>query len=192
MIKKNIEQAALGRDVEARIGAACDVVEEHLSPLDQAQLSWKPDAGSWSVAECLDHLVTTQDAYWPNIVAATGSTARRAPAGSTVSFTWAGRLIGAAVDPDSAKKVKAPKVFRPGRSQRPGDPPGAFLRAVRELRARAQATAELDWQRIRLSTPVSRLIRLRLGEVYWILAAHAQRHVNQAVAVTRVEGFPEA
>lgn len=39
-------------------------VRDELCPLSREQLNWKPDAKSWSVAECLDHLVVTNAAYF--------------------------------------------------------------------------------------------------------------------------------
>jgi hypothetical protein len=30
------------------------------------QLNWKPSADQWSVAQCMDHLVTTNGTYFPS------------------------------------------------------------------------------------------------------------------------------
>ncbi|MDP2497291.1 MAG: DinB family protein, partial [Candidatus Palauibacterales bacterium] len=37
--------------------------EELTSGLTPEQLSWRPEPDAWSIAECLDHLVRTGEAY---------------------------------------------------------------------------------------------------------------------------------
>jgi hypothetical protein len=189
---RGTSQEDLEREVRERIEGAVDTAVKALGGLSEEQLAWKPGPDIWSVAECLDHLVTTHDAYWPGIVEATPSTAPLAPAGNCVRSTFAARMLRRAVDPDSRSRHRAPAVFEPGRSQVPGDPLDAFQRAFAELRTRIEGTRAMDWHRIRVASPAARLIRLRLGDVYWILAAHGQRHVNQAVRVTQSGEFPTA
>jgi hypothetical protein len=186
---KGVPQEELHREAIDRLDRAVAAADEGLRLTDE-QLAWKPGPEVWGVAECLDHLVTTHDAYWPGVVKATGSTAPQAPPGNRVRSTLAGRLLRKGVDPDFTARQRSPSVFRPGRSEVPGNPVEAFRRAFEELRTRIEGTASMDWHRIRVASPAAGLIKLRLGDVYWVLVAHGQRHVNQAIRVTRAEGFP--
>ena len=185
-------QDELSADVRARLKEALTEARVRLSPLMEDQRRWAPVGGGWSIDECLGHLVATHDAYLPGLVAATGSTARRAHGSASFRPSWTARMIRIGVDPASSKRIKAPKVFSPAVESLPGPALATFLATYEELLARIEATEGLDWHGIRLATPVSRLLRLRLGDAYWILAAHAQRHVGQAIAVMDIEGFPEA
>ena len=187
---RGISQVDLTKEVLGRLQAAGQVVHTALAPLDDDQLNWKPPGGGWSVAECLDHLVVTHDAYWPRLQKVTGSTAPRAPSENRVVSTWLGKALFSAVDPESTKRLKAPKIFAPGRSQVPGTPIEAFHRCHQILGRFVEATADLDWHRIRITSPASRLLRFRLGDAYRVLAAHMQRHVDQAERVTQTDGFP--
>lgn len=183
-------QGGLADDVRQRLTAALDRAQADLGHLTPDQTAWSPAAGLWSVDECLAHLVATYDAYLPGLVAATGSAAPRAPASARFRSGWVGRMIRGAVHPEAKRRVKAPRMFAPTVSRLPGPALEVFLNTYRDLAHRIEATEELDWHKVRLSTPVSALLRLRLGDAYWILAAHAQRHVDQAVRLTRLEEFP--
>ncbi|MFY0592047.1 DinB family protein [Roseivirga sp.] len=46
-----------------------------LKGLSEAQLNFKPDAGSWSVAECLKHITISESALWGNFVTGAMATA---------------------------------------------------------------------------------------------------------------------
>ena len=59
----------------------------------------------------------------------------------------------------------------------------ALLAAIAATDARLRAAAGLDWRAVRLSSPVSRFIRLNLGDAFVILVVHAQRHLGQ---ITRI------
>lgn len=187
---KGVPQDELHREVIERLDQAVSAAEEELGRLTDEQLAWKPGPRVWGVAECLDHLVTTHDAYWPNVVKATGSTAPQAPPGNRVRSTLVGRLLRKGVDPASTARMRAPSVFQPGQADVPDNPTHAFHNAFQELRTRIDGTAAMDWHRIRVTSPAARFLKFRLGDVYWVLTAHGQRHVNQAVRVTRSEGFP--
>ncbi|MGI9627741.1 MAG: DinB family protein [Longimicrobiales bacterium] len=188
-------QAELKDEVLGRIAQAIADVRESLSPLNESQLKWKPAPKTWSVAECLGHLVVSHDAYIPRITAATGSTAHRKPSGHgdhQVGSTLIGKMLFKGVHPDTRRKISAPGVFRPSRANYPGSSVDAFIRCHESLALQVENTAELDWHRIKVVSPASRFIRLRLGNVYRVLAAHAQRHVNQAIRVTEVDKFPSS
>ena len=44
---------------------AKDKVEAEFSVISVAQLNWKPSAKSWSIAQCLDHLIVSDSSYFP-------------------------------------------------------------------------------------------------------------------------------
>ena len=92
-------------------------VEPRLGGLTGDQLNWKPSAESWSVAQCLDHLRTANNGYFPAF--------EKALQGDRSESMWArlpwipafwGRALIKVVSPDTAKKGKAPKIFHPASS----------------------------------------------------------------------------
>jgi hypothetical protein len=57
-------------DLQARNCRNREVVETTFLPLDQAQRSWQPAPGEWSVDQCLQHLVVAFEWLSPNFIPA--------------------------------------------------------------------------------------------------------------------------
>src|SRR4051812_5078752 len=82
--------------------------QEFFGDPTQAQLNWKPDDKSWSVAQCLDHLIATHNQYLPLF--------KRMAAGEAKPTFWEktsplsgffGRYLIKSLDPANLKKIKA-------------------------------------------------------------------------------------
>jgi hypothetical protein len=160
--------------------------------LSETQLKWRPAPERWSVAQCFAHLVATGEAYYPRVQGAVEAArakgiARRRP----FRPSWFGARFIAAAGPEVKVKIRAFRVFRPA-DDPPADSPRRFL-AQQQILFRLLADADgLDLERPKVSSPVSRLLRLSLGEALTMLAVHEQRHLLQAERVTREPGFPGA
>jgi hypothetical protein len=48
----------------------------------------------------------------------------------------------------------------------------------------------LEWRRLRIASPLSRLIRLNLGDCFMVGVAHARRHLGQIERIRAQPGFP--
>ncbi len=150
------------------------------SDLDEEQLRRRPSSGGWSVGELLGHLVTSFDAYARSMRAALGRP--DLPRGNPAD--WSTGLAGGFIlrTMVSRRRFPAPKVFRPKETPGVHSLP-EFLRTTRELREFIDQSRGLDWNAIRLSSPVSSLIRIRLGEALAMQVVHAERHLGQAERV---------
>ncbi len=110
----------MSEDLFGLISAANAITDQAracFNGLTAQQLIWKPGADHWSVAQCFGHLVTTNAAYFP-IFEKVLSGEKKTTFWESVPWLpalWAKMLIKA-VDPESKRKVKAPKVFRPSNS----------------------------------------------------------------------------
>lgn len=139
------------------------------------EFAWHSAGGGWSAGEVLEHLVVANDSYLQLIVplVARGDPRR------TSSTTWRPSLMGRflAASLRAPRKLPAPKVYRPS-TPRPG-----VLEALHaqhaELRSLIAAADPLEWRRIRLSSPISALIRLNLGDAFVISVVHTERHLGQ-------------
>src|SRR5215467_10727850 len=85
--------------------------------LSTPQLNWKPSAERWSIAECFEHLLTTNKSYFPTfdeILSGQKKTRfmERLPVLPTV---W-GNLLKKSLDPASTRKLKSPGRFAPTNS----------------------------------------------------------------------------
>src|SRR6187401_439055 len=89
-------------------------VDESFGKLSSEQLNWKANPESWSIGQCIEHLIKTNTPYIPLIESA------RNP--SRKSSLWEkvpvlpglfGNLLANAVSPEAARKLKAPNKFQP-------------------------------------------------------------------------------
>ncbi|MEP7012240.1 MAG: DinB family protein [Acidobacteriota bacterium] len=148
----------------------------------------QPAPGSWSVAECLDHLATANRVY----LAALEPPANRAKKAGRLRNRpakpgWAGRLFIASLEPPPKwwSKLKAPGKIRPRQA-----PPLAgsfedFMASLVDAQAFLQANVSLDLAGVRFPNPFIPGVAFSLATGLHILPAHARRHLWQAWRVRR-------
>jgi hypothetical protein len=157
--------------------------------LDAAQLAWQPPGGGWGIGQLLEHLCIANDSYLnilrPRIYA------RNAPHAEQGTTFWepslAGWLLVAGLR--SKRKLPAPGAFQI-KDVREGVL-DAFMARQATIMTFMRATAALDWTKLRFSSPVSKLIRVNLGDAFTIMTVHSQRHIKQMERVRDSAGFPE-
>src|SRR5688500_20391303 len=60
--------AELAREIDSLVNQADTIANDArrvFGGLTKEQLNWKPSAERWSVAQCFDHLITTNSGYLP-------------------------------------------------------------------------------------------------------------------------------
>jgi hypothetical protein len=149
--------------------------------LDEAGGGWRAAPGAWSIAECLDHLATSNRVYLvPMVTAAERARAagrvRRGPARPGVI----GGIFAWSMEPPARVKVRNPRVSTPRTSPPLADSLAAFLESQNKVRAFIQASADLDLTGIRFVNPFVRRIRFSLATGLHVIAAHDRRHLWQA------------
>jgi hypothetical protein len=160
--------------------------------LDDGQFNWQPEKGHWSIAQCLDHLTRANSVYLDAMRAGaararTADLVRRGP----IDPGFLSRLFINSMGPQSAMRFPAPSVAVPTRSDlRKEDVLPAFLRIQEDVRAFAQACADLDLNRARFVNPFVRAVRFSIGTGLLVIAAHDRRHLSQAHRVREANAFP--
>lgn len=162
--------------------------------LTAEQLTWKPAPKVWSVAECFSHLAAAAALYHPRVESALVELrSGGAPAASPFKARWLQRWFIEAVGPQAKRRMKTHKMFAPAsaeidvaRLERD------FLGRQEELAALIRRADGLDLNRGTVVSPVTKLLRFTLGEAFWMLTAHAERHMLQAGRLPREPGFPVA
>ncbi len=152
------------------------------------QLNWKPSPDSWSVGQCLAHLVLANEVYLPPIAAALNGAGEglRRPV-QYVDRGWFSRwFMRNYIEPQrelaKPRRVPAPKKIVPGARVELSvlDSFLAGNRAVRELVVRAGA---YNVNRIRFENPFVSWIRFTVGTGLEIVGRHQVRHLMQAERV---------
>ena len=180
-------------DLPAVIDAANNVANEarstfgHLTP---SQLNWKPSAERWSVAQCFDHLLTSNKGYLPiidNVLAGYKQTFWQS---MPVLPGLMGKLLVKSMDPASTRKVKAPKRFQPAQSEISASVINDFVAQQKQIVDKMKSTEHLDLEKIVITSPVAGVVVYSLMDAYRLIVVHEQRHFQQAKRVTEEPGFP--
>src|ERR1051325_435027 len=106
-------------DLPTLISAANSVANEAKNTfglLTPAQLNWKPSAERWSVAQCFDHLLTSNKGYFPVIDGVLAGQKRTLWQSMPVLPGVMGRLLINSLDPVKGRNLKAPGKFQPAQS----------------------------------------------------------------------------
>lgn len=146
------------------------------------QIYWRPAPGSWSVGECLQHLVQANDVY---LAAIDRALKGKSPAPvETITPGWFGRwFIRTAIEPSNrSRRGRAPRSIKPPASI---DPTilDTFLRSNDEAREFVRRASRYDVNRIRFVNPFLSVIRFTAGTGVEIVWRHQRRHLLQAERV---------
>jgi hypothetical protein len=184
----------LKADLPSLITAAKNVANEArntFGSLTPAQLNWKPSAERWSVAQCFDHLLTSNRGYLPIIDGVLAGKKRTFWQSVPLLPGLMGRLLIKSLDPVSARKLKAPKSFQPAQSDISASVIEDFAAQQAAIVEKMKATEHLDLERIIINSPVASVVTYSLMDAYRVIVVHEARHFQQAGRVTQESGFPD-
>ena len=159
--------------------------------LSPEQLNWKPAEKSWSVGQCLEHIIKTNEAFYPEFEKLANGTRKNSFFESYSPFTgFLGRFLIKAVSDDS-KKAKAPskKIVPP--SDTSPDIVDRFASHIDNVTRTVESCAAVDRQKTVLTSPFLAIFTYKLDDGYTVMVEHTKRHVRQAKRVTETEGFPK-
>ncbi|HEY2963579.1 MAG TPA: DinB family protein [Pyrinomonadaceae bacterium] len=161
--------------------------------LSAEQLNWKPSAERWSVAQCFDHLLTSNRGFLPIIESVrSGKRKTRFLERLPVLPGLAGKLLIKSLDPASTRKLKSPKNFEPAQSNISATIIDDFVAQQEQVIEGMKSTSHLDLEKIVITSPAAAAITYSLMDAYRIIVVHEQRHLQQAKRVADEPAFPAA
>jgi hypothetical protein len=174
---------------DALEGAARDA-EESFGSLDARQMNWRPDATRWSVAQCLEHLLTAN-----RLMLRAAGDALQADARRNVWQRlplWPGlmgRMLIRSQAPEATRKFTAPSAAQPAASDIAAD---IIQHFVEQHRAMVEWVGALDAVAARtiMTSPFMRVVTYSVLDGCRVIVAHDHRHLQQARRVTQAPGFP--
>ena len=158
--------------------------------LGAAQLNWRVTEGSWSVGQCLQHLLSANEVYLPPI-ADSLENQPRSPI-QDITPGWFGRwFIRNYIEPSpESRRATAPRKIKPAERIEPSVLE-LFLRSNDVARDLVRRAAAHDVNRIRFRNPFVPLVRFTVGTGLQIISRHQHRHLLQAERVRQDPNFPE-
>lgn len=160
--------------------------------LNTEQFNWRPEPTRWSIAECLVHLIVSAGVY-------THHTSIAIEQGRTRGLTAPGpfhygpltRWLLRGLEPPVRRRSKTPRRFYPpsGVVHDMEDVLKQFRDAGRNWEDCLRRANGLDLARVKVRSPVLRLLRFPLGGLFAGQAAHERRHLWQAKQLTAAPDF---
>ena len=179
------------QDYRRQIEAVTRDARDLIAGLSEAQINWRPSPAHWSIAECLDHLTVTNRELMERIEAATIDARSRGLTGrGPFRHSMLGNMIVRSMEPPAKMKFKAPKIFKPRPDQSLEAVAREFFATQDELLRLIREANGINLARVKITSPVTRLIKLSLGQAFGLIATHERRHLWQARQVKGSQKFP--
>ena len=156
--------------------------------LDESLGTWRAAPGTWSVAECLDHLATANRVYLEAMEgsaarALAGGRRRRGPADPGLIGRWFISSLEPPAKP--GRKLTAPRKIRPRPAPALADALAQFLASHAAVRAFLRTYADIDLAHVHFPNPFIKGLRFSLATGIHVIPAHERRHLWQAWRVRR-------
>lgn len=158
-------------------------VMEIFNSLSADEMDIKPSEKSWSMNECLDHLIRTNSSYFDCLDAISKGN-YHASAWSKIPLLpgFFGKMILGVVSPDAKKNTRTFKIWNPSKSKYGTNLTSEMILSNNVLIEKIKALPESELDRI-ITSPAGNLVNYSLKMALEITTTHQIRHYNQAVRV---------
>lgn len=175
-----IQHYELIEQLENRIERHLEEAIHSLQNLPEKVLLQPASNGGWSIAQCLEHLNTYGDYYLPQIKSGLEKAQKSSPSAHFQS-SWLGAYFIKMMEPETGKKkYKAFKGHIPAPDLDAYATVARFIQQQEELLSYVKQAKSVNLSNIRIPISITRLIRLKLGDVFQFMIAHDERHLQQA------------
>jgi DinB superfamily len=149
----------------------------------------RPNATSWSAAECLSHLSISSEMFLPVLQKAIDDARKKGVEPKGVpKMDLIGRILRWFLEPPIRQRVKTAPPFVPRSVRAKAEAFGEFAALQSKLTELLVAARNIDLGRVKIVSPFDRRVRYNLYSAFRILVAHQRRHLwqaEQAVAALR-------
>lgn len=164
--------------------------QEQFGELTPEQINWRPSAEGWSVGQCFEHLIKSNELFYDKLDEIAGGKQQHSFLEKFSPLSgFFGNLLVNSLKKDGRKfKAPTPKIVPPSEI----DPNIIELFAAHqsELIEKIKKTETADWRKIKITSPFMKLMTYHLSDGFNIVIEHERRHLRQAERVTKNEGFP--
>ena len=153
--------------------------------LTEEEFQWKPDNGRrWSIAECLDHLATTNALYCASVRQGVEKARRKGWARTgPLRPGFFGRKFVASQEPPVKTKLRAPQRVQPQPLRSRAEIMRAYHEAHEEVRRLIRECVAIDANRATFRNPFLPIISVKVSTGLHVVPAHDRRHLWQAAQV---------
>ena len=159
--------------------------------LSPGQINWKPSPEGWSVGQCFEHLIKTNEMFYGELDKIAAGTRRSSFLENYSPLSgFFGNFLISSLKKDS-RKFKAPsqKIVPPSDI----DPNiiEIFAAHQAELTGKIKKIETADWNKVKVTSPFIKIATYKLSDGFRIIVEHERRHFRQAERVLQADGFPK-
>ncbi len=175
-------------DWQARLQNVTKAFMVEYGSLTEKDLNWKPSESVWSIAQVMEHIITTNQSYFP-IFDLVGKNKFSTPLMGKIPLipSFMGKMILSYVQPDMKKKSKTMPIWEPSYSVISVEIFGRFQSHQEEFIQWILALEGYLEKNLIIHSPASKNIVYSLDDGIEIMVTHEERHLNQAREVMRIK-----
>jgi len=187
-----VKRATTLDELEAQFAAISHRFQMLVASAGAEACARPPAPGSWSAAECLQHLSLSADAYfpiWQQVIASAGP--RKAELNAPYRIDFWGRFLSWMLEPPARVRSKTPAPFQPIDCSKINEVLDSFLDRQERIVAALRRCRGRAIDEVKIASPVDSRIRYSIWSSFVVNAAHQRRHLwqaEQAIARARSEG----
>lgn len=161
-------------------------IKEEFGSLSKEELNKKPNANSWSIAECIEHLVLTMESYFPHyqeILEGNHSFGFLGKVPFLAKFF--GKVILNSVEPNRQKKIKTFPVWDPAKSEVSDNIIAKFSETKNKTIEYLKELEPKISEKQMIASPANRKIVYPFEYFLKIITDHNFRHISQGIEVKK-------
>jgi hypothetical protein len=168
---------------------AADALEK-FGDLSPAQINWRPSADGWSVGQCFEHLIKTNELFYTDLDGIATGVRRNSflESYSPLSGFFGSLLINSLKKDERKFKAPSRKIVPP--SEIDVNIIEIFAGHQAELIGKIKGAENADWNKTKITSPFMKLVTYKLSDGFRVVVEHEKRHLRQAERVMRTDGFP--
>lgn len=182
-------------DVKLITQYGIEFVKKKLIHLAPNQVNWSPSASSWSISEILAHLNAYTIFYNASLSERLNTTRHNTPTESFISSplgksAWKSMKLGK--EHNIKRKFKSPKNFNPRLepSLLNDHLVDEYIHLQNDFQVIVENSKNFNLRKVKTVISISKIVKLRLGDVLLFIAYHNERHIHQILTVLQHKNFP--
>ncbi len=158
--------------------------------LSPAQINWRPSTEGWSVGQCFEHLIKTNELFYSDLDKISDGARRNSflENYSPLSGFFGNLLINSLKKDERKFKAPSQKIVPP--SDVDAEIVRNFTAHQAELIEKIKRIEKADWNKIKITSPFMKLMTYKLSDGFCVVIEHEKRNFRQAKRVIETEGFP--
>lgn len=167
-------------DHSQKLANISSTIQAEFGTLNLSQLNWKANPNAWSIGQCIDHIIVSNEQYFPAFEeVVTGKYKMTFWEKNNPLTSYTGKQMIKTLGPVVVKKFQSPKLFLPSQSSIKQSIIDNFIEHQNKLIKYFNSMSENKFEKTIITSPVAGLLTLKLSDVMAIITVHEERHLAQ-------------